>query len=269
MATSSHPDSHWKPLVAPRTRSRTVVAEASGHSYRISLCVPEGPPPEGGFASLVVLDGGALFQSVADAERRLSHRPEATGVTPRVIIGVGHDGDALYHPGQRFRDFTPGPAVADDEANRHETGGADALLAFLMDQLLPLVEQTVSLAPTRRALIGHSLAGYFTLYALIQRPDAFATYGAISPSLWWNPALILEAIAALPRPAPGLYLAAGALEQAPAGAPRADRRMIGALTDLKAATDAAGWTDTALTVFPDENHASVVLPAAQRFLKFA
>ena len=269
MTTSSHLDSQWRPLVAARTRTRTVVAEANGHSYRIHLCVPEGAAPEGGWPSLIVLDGGALFQSVADAERRLSHRPDATGVTPRVIIGVAHDGDTLYHPPQRFRDFTPGPAVADEESNRHETGGAAALLAFLVDELLPLIDRTAPLDPTRRALLGHSLAGYFALHALTARPDAFASLGAISPSLWWNPALILDAIPALPSPVPALYLAAGALEQAAAGSHRSDRRMIGALEDLKAAADSAGWTDTALTIFPDENHASVVLPAAQRFLKFA
>ncbi|MFC7379873.1 alpha/beta hydrolase [Brevundimonas sp. GCM10030266] len=269
MTKTSHPDSAWTPLVAPRTLSRVLVADSNGQSYRISLCVPEGAAPEGGWPSLVVLDGGALFQSVADAERRLSHRPEATGVTPRVIIGVGHDGDALYHPPQRFRDFTPGPAVADDEANRNASGGASALLTFLLDQLLPLIGETVALDPARRALLGHSLAGYFTLYALTTTPGAFSAYGAISPSLWWNPALILDAVAALPRPSSALYLAAGALERDKPGSPRGDRRMIGALEDLKAATDAAGWPDVSLTVFPDENHASVVLPAAQRFLKFA
>ena len=255
--------------MAPRTRTRTVVADSNGQSYGITLCVPEGDAPDGGWPSLVVLDGGALFQSVADAERRLSHRPDATGVTPRVIIGVGHDGESLYHPPQRFRDFTPGPAVADDEANRNANGGGPALLAFLSDQLMPLIGGTVPLNPAKRALLGHSLAGYFTLYALTTRPDAFGVWGAISPSLWWNPTLILDAVPALPAPGPALYLAAGSLEEAAAGSARADRRMIGALNDLKAAADAAGWTDTTLSVFPDENHASVVLPAAQRFLKFA
>lgn len=268
MVRSSHHDSLWAPLVAPRARTRTVRADANGHDYRISVSVPESAPPPEGFASLIVLDGGALFQSVADTERRLAHRVEATGVQPTVVIGVSHDSDALYDSAQRHRDFTPGPAVADEAANRNETGGADAFLTFLIDQVLPLAGELTSLDHARRHLFGHSLAGLFSLYAMATRPDLFASHSAVSPSLWWNPALIRDGLTALAAPAPRLFLSAGALEEPPAGAPKAARRMIGELTELHQVLKTAGRIETDLTIFPDENHGSVVLPAAGRYLRF-
>ncbi|GAA0627530.1 alpha/beta hydrolase-fold protein [Brevundimonas kwangchunensis] len=268
MVRSSHHDSSWAPLVAPRARTRTVRAEANGHDYRISVSVPDSAPPPEGFPSLIVLDGGALFQSVADTERRLAHRAETSGVQPTVVIGVSHDGDALYDGAQRSRDFTPGPAVADKAANRSETGGADAFVTFLIDQVLPLAGELAPLDPTRRHLFGHSLAGLFSLHALATRPGVFATHGAVSPSLWWNPDLIRSGLTALSGPAPRLFLAAGALEDPPAGSPKAARRMIGELTELHQALKTAGRIETGLTIFPDENHGSVVLPAAGRYLRF-
>lgn len=195
----------------------------------------------------------------------MSRRPVATGVQPAVIIGVGHCGEGLYDLAQRHRDFTLGPAVV--ETIPHETGGADRFLAFLIDELLPLVAQIVALDPTRRALVGHSMAGLFTLHALASRPDAFAAYGAISPSLWWDRDGVKRAIADVNNHAPRLFLAAGERERLAPGAVRCDRRMVESIEALAAFT--APLIETALTIFPDEDHGSVVSVATTRFLRFA
>lgn len=260
-------DSEWRPVRLARAETRTVRATSNGRDYRISLSIPDGQAPASGFPSLIVLDGGALFPTVAEAERRLNHRSEATGVTPTVVIGVGHDGDSLYDTAQRRRDFTPGPAVDDEESNVGDTGGADQMLDFLLHQVLPLAGERVRLDPSRRALLGHSLAGYFTLHALVNRPAAFTAYGAISPSIWWNPAHVSEAMTAMTDLSPRLFLAVGELEQALEGSPRGKRRMIEATKDLARVAQATGLAETALRIFPEENHASVVSVAATRFLR--
>lgn len=262
---SSHSDPEWRPLVLDRAMTRTVRAAANDHDYRISLFTPDTPPPEGGFPSMILLDGTALFATVAETVNRLSRRPEATGVQPAVIIGVGHHGEDLYDVAQRHRDFTPGPAAA--EATPHETGGADRFLAFLIDELLPLVAQTAPLDPARRALIGHSLAGLFTLHALAARPPAFAAYGAISPSIWWDRDGVMRAVTSLKDRSPRLFLAAGERERTAAASPRGDRRMIESVEDLAART--APLIHTALHIFPEEDHGSVVSVATTRFLRFA
>lgn len=261
---SSHSDPEWRPLVLDRAMTRTVRAAANGRDYRISVFAPDAAPPPGGFPSLIVLDGSALFATVAETANRLSRRPEATGVQPAVIIGVGHHGEGLYDLAQRHRDFTPGPAAA--EATPHETGGADRFLAFLIDELLPLVAQTVPLDPTRRALVGHSLAGLFTLHALASRPAAFAAYGAISPSIWWDREGVTQAISGLNDRSPLLFLAAGERERTPPGARHSERMMVESVEEL--AVIAAPLIETTLNIFPDEDHGSIVSVAVTRFLRF-
>lgn len=217
---------------------------------------------------MMVLDAGALFATVAETERRLALRTEVTGVEPTVIIGVGHDGDDLYDPVQRHRDFTPGPAANERAMDRYETGGAAQMLDVLTGEVVPLIGGEVALNPIRRSLFGHSLAGYFALYAMTTRPEAFAAYAAISPSIWWDPERLAHGLDTMADATPALFLAAGALEEVAGDSPRAKRRMVGALKDF---SDAAAGRVQRLqcTIFPSENHASVVGVAATAFLRFA
>ena len=41
-------------------------------------------------------------------------------------------------------------------------------------------------------LIGHSFGGLFAIHALIERPDSFDAYIAISPSLWWADGVVVD-----------------------------------------------------------------------------
>jgi len=43
-----------------------------------------------------------------------------------------------------------------------------------------------------RTFIGHSLGGFFVVYTLLNKPDLFSNYIAISPSLWWDENSILD-----------------------------------------------------------------------------
>lgn len=95
-----------------------------------------------------------------------SAQPDATDA-PRIVPTTGQRTDAACPP---------------DAA---QGGGAD-FLDFLLQTLRPQLQQRLPLAPTRQALAGHSLGGLFTLYALRSRPDAFQTFIASSPSVWWG-----------------------------------------------------------------------------------
>lgn len=267
MTTLSQTDSAWHPVTVARATGTVVTARANGQSYRISLSVPTGTPPSGGYPCVVVLDGAALFATVAETERRLSNRPEVTGVEPTVIISVGHDSDGLYETGQRHRDYTPGPST-DPSVGGHAVGGAESFLGFLLKELLPLIGERVTLDASRRALLGHSMAGYFVLDTLVHHPSAFASYGSISPSVWWDPARIEEGLKSLTDYTPRLFLAVGELEQPREVSRRALRRMVDSVQQVAGTAEAAGLAEVVCLTLPDENHASVVAPAATRFLQF-
>ncbi len=70
-------------------------------------------------------------------------------------------------------------------------GGADNFLRFINEELIPHVEKTYRTAPFR-TLIGHSFGGLFAIHALVESPDTFDAYIAISPSLQWDDGELVE-----------------------------------------------------------------------------
>lgn len=181
----------WTPFRPGRWRERLIV-EPDGRRYRLAVASPDAPPPEAGYPSLLVLDGAQHFAAAAGAAQALARRPEKTGVPPMVVFGLFHDaaGDG-FDPDARFRDFTDGPGPT-GEAEGRPCGGAEALRRTLETRVLPLMAGFAMLDDARRALFGHSLGGLFVLETMRRRPGLFARWIAISPSLWWTPALTGE-----------------------------------------------------------------------------
>ncbi|HSB10097.1 MAG TPA: redoxin domain-containing protein [Blastocatellia bacterium] len=70
-------------------------------------------------------------------------------------------------------------------------GGEENFLAFLADELIPLIEQRYRTQPLR-ILIGHSQGGTFAHYALTARPKVFQWYLPMDAPLFRNAHLILE-----------------------------------------------------------------------------
>lgn len=272
------------PVTLPGTQSRTLRAAANGCTYRISLWVPPGPAPAGGFPAICVLDANALFGTFVEALRRSSRRPDATGIDARIVIGIAHDGDELFANAQRQRDFTLGPAAGSTaQADDHKAfGGAPAFLGFIVDELLPALRRELPLNPARTALFGHSLAGQFVLQALAARPRAFSHWAAISPSIWWDEAPLHQRLAAaLPGSGARAFLAVGEWEgelppwqrDHPAAqqtaARRAQRRMVERARTLAGALgEWLGEGHVLFRLFPEEDHASVLMIATQRVLRW-
>jgi predicted alpha/beta superfamily hydrolase len=240
---------------------------------------------------LILLDSFCTFGTAVDAVGVRSIMGE---LEPAVVVGVGYPVTVVEEVGMRTRDLTPsasaGPGVPVfiDAMLGSERGGADAFLAFLLDELVPEICRRVTKAsPTRRALFGHSLAGLFVAHALTTRPEAFETFAANSPSLWWNDfevARRLDGLGVLLQArgvAPRVLVGAGGREQEVPEAlpPGLDPqeigdyirrcRMVDAAGDFAAGLKAAGLTDVQTVVFADETHGSVVPAAVGRAVTFA
>lgn len=272
----------WPAATLPGTQVRRLRASANGHDYRISIWLPPGDPPAGGFPAIYVLDANALFATFVEGVRRSSRRPDATGIVPTAVIGIAHEGDALYAEASRRRDFTAGPPADEPAPAAGAVGGAPAFLSFLTDELAPALRAELPLNATRQTLFGHSLAGHFVLQALAARPEAFRTWAAISPSIWWDEAGLRARLAtALPSASrPRLFMAVGQYEgevppwqrQQPGYeqlvARRAKRQMVGSAEALAAELDRRfGEGEFTFRVFPEEDHASILMIAGQRTLR--
>ena len=168
------------------------------------------PPGARGVASpvIVLLDGedyhfwltAAAVRILVDVERM----PTA------LVVAVPTTAD-------RTRDLTP-PIVSDSALRRRlppTAGGADRMLQFLADELLPEVERNYRTAPFR-VLIGWSLGGLVAAYALLARPEVFQAYIAISPAMWWDHERLTDSLVARlarePRPRGWFYATIGGLE---------------------------------------------------------
>ncbi|QDT52632.1 Ferri-bacillibactin esterase BesA [Caulifigura coniformis] len=174
----------------PRTNDLALRSKA-GRDYRLLISSPEGEPPEAGFPVLYVLDANSCFGTVVEAQRLQVRRGQTTGITPAVIVGIGYPGDGPFDPGRRTYDLTtPGEAGKlprrPDGSPWPASGGADEFLDFIENEVKPLVESRVQIDRSRQAIFGHSFGGLFVLHAMFNRPEAFHSYIAASPSVWWN-----------------------------------------------------------------------------------
>ena len=256
-------------------RSHVLEAQAVRGCYRLDLAVPDGAPPADGWPAVLLLDANGAFATCAEAARRMGRRPDATGAVPLVVIGVSAmETDGA--PAQRRRDFTT------PVAGHAESGGAAVFLRFLDGEVLPLVARYVPLDRARCTLFGHSLAGYFALFALSARPQLFRGYAAISPSIWWDRETLFAGLARLSASDRRVMLLMGAWEDrlppwqlAHPGvdevrARRAGRRLLGNVRDAAALLRRVlGQEQVHFRLLDDEDHASIVSAAVPRLLRLA
>jgi predicted alpha/beta superfamily hydrolase len=159
---------------------------ATGEVYRIFVSYPgEGTPPEDGYPVLYVLDGNASFAGFAEA-RRLQ---EYSDIGQSIIVGVGYPTDDAYDA-RRLNDYTaplldPPPRQWRSLA-QYKSGGRRQFLDFMTGPLRTEINRRFHTDPDRHSLFGHSLGGLFALYALYERPHAFHSIVAASPSMEWN-----------------------------------------------------------------------------------
>lgn len=285
---SDAPGSRTSPAVElPGTQVRRLRAASNRQNYRISIWVPPGEAPDGGFPAIYVLDANALFGTFVEGIRRSSRRPDATGVVPTAVIGIAQEeadgSQPLYAEALRRRDFTAGPPADEAPPPAGTVGGAHAFLSFLVDELAPALRAELSLNRARQTLFGHSLAGQFVLQALAARPEAFRHWAAISPSIWWDEAELRARLSsALPHASrPRLFMAVGEYEgEVPPWqrtqpgyeqlvARRAKRQMVASAQALAAELGPRfGEGEFTFRVFPEEDHASILMIAAQRVMRF-
>jgi predicted alpha/beta superfamily hydrolase len=124
---------------------------------------------------LYMLDGADNFVHVSGIVHFLS----SVGHIPQMIL-------VAIPNTQRTRDLTP---THTDEFQR--SGGGEAFLNFIDDELIPYIDSNYRTHPYR-IIAGHSLAGLFVTYVLLDRPELFGGYIAISPTLGWDNGFILD-----------------------------------------------------------------------------
>lgn len=144
------------------------------------------------------------------------HYSEVNMLPEAVLIGIGYK-NIFELDSLRNRDLTFPTAMAKYEMPI--SGGAQKFQNFIQTDLFKYVETNYPVDTSKRVLMGHSLSGYFTLFAmhqnLLHKNNAFLAYIAASPSLHYNDYYLLKELDKFEMPkqtAPKVFVAYGGLE---------------------------------------------------------
>lgn len=127
------------------------------------------------------LDGNAFFPRLLNI---VAEDLSAFSALP-FIVGIGHHSDLAFDRTLRTMDYLP--KVEGDLAEQFRgSGGDEAFLAFILEQVKPFVKKRVGRIAQTEAIFGHSFGGIFVLNALFRAQNAFSYFIIASPSLWWG-----------------------------------------------------------------------------------
>ena len=138
-----------------------------------------------------LLDGDAHFYSVVGMIRQLSSVNGNTVCPKMIVVGIPNT--------NRTRDLTPTKPSSEqpfvDSAMIAVSGGGEAFLSFMNDELFPYIDANYPTLPYRM-LIGHSFGGLTAMNAYTHHPEMFNAYVSIDPSMWWDDRKLLDQIMA-------------------------------------------------------------------------
>jgi hypothetical protein len=183
---------NFPPVTIRDSELRSLKSRSLGKEYKILVALPAGyADSKETYPVLYVLDANVCFGTIAEIVRFLAANRKmfSIEVPDTIVIGIGYPLDPAkpseYYAGwfsARSKDLTP----TEDPAENYPSGGANDFMAFIRDELKPLINSNYRANPEDNTIYGVSFGGLFALYVLFHRPDTFNRYIILSPSLWWD-----------------------------------------------------------------------------------
>jgi enterochelin esterase-like enzyme len=165
----------------------------------VDIWLPDGLDPEARYPVIYMHDGQMLFDAdqtwngqAWEVDAVLGQAVNAGVLPPAVVVGIHNSGANRwgdYFPAAVWRAlpkaFVEGMASGVETPVRyHAPAGmrADAYLKFIVEELMPAVRQAfpVDGAPERTAIMGSSMGGLISLYALCEYPEIFGRAACLS-----------------------------------------------------------------------------------------
>jgi uncharacterized protein len=187
---------HLEPATVPGAVQFDLPSQATGRTYRIYVLKPMSPPPAAGYPVVFLTDGDLSFGPAATRARL---EGLAMDLRPSLIVAIAYASpERTAWMKLRTGDLTPTAAQKseNDPVDVAGSGNADRFYRFITEELRPALAAVAPTDPTDQTLYGHSLGGLFALHVLFTHPDAFRTFVASSPSIWWDHRSVLKEEAA-------------------------------------------------------------------------
>ena len=164
---------------------------------------------------IYLLDGNAYFDPVTNSVDSYIKKKKIS-VDP-IVVGIGYE-NAYVMDSLRNRDYTFPDALPSDSFKISRQG--DKFYNFIKTKMLSYIDSAYRTDKSNRTIMGHSLGGYFVLYALNKNLSdtlVFNNFIAASPSIYYHDNYLANEISSSPTNQRNienikLYLTIGELE---------------------------------------------------------
>lgn len=175
---------HRAPLVLGETVQ--VYSQALGEARKLNVYLPSGYEMDSlkNLPIIYLLDGSKDEDFIHIAGLlQFANYPWVNDAPRAILVGIENV--------DRKRDFTFPTKNEEDKKDFPTTGGSEAFIKFIEQELKPFVREQYSKNDTT-VIIGQSLGGLLATEVLFKKPHLFSHYMIISPSLWWNDESLLS-----------------------------------------------------------------------------
>lgn len=199
LATPAMADAAAVPQVASGRIERLLLESPRIGQRTVDVWLPDGYPAKAPYAVLYMQDGQMLFDAGITWNKQEWRADEVAGalmaegkVRPFIIVGVHNGGPsrhAEYFPQKPFQslpdDFRRNLLAMNRNPQQVLFDGdvlSDAYLGFLVEELKPHIDARFATSPAMAdtAILGSSMGGLISLYAISEYPDVFGAAAALS-----------------------------------------------------------------------------------------
>lgn len=165
----------YPPVTIKGSEIRSLKSKETGRNYDLYIRVPSDMSGAKKYPVLYLLDGQWDFKLLDSIHGGLFYDKY---IPEMVIVGITYSGENPDYGLLRGKDYTPA-------ADQRIAGSGDGakFLKFLKNEIVPFVEKEYHGDSSKRVLMGSSLGGQFTLYAMFEDPNFFYGYVSGAPAV--------------------------------------------------------------------------------------
>lgn len=167
-----------------QAHQRTFRSEIVSQEYRLLVSLPRDyENSTKSYPVIYLLDAQWDFTTLVSLYGQLNFDGD---IPELIIVGITWGGEKPNQSQLRIRDFSPTRVEAFPGS-----GGGEKFLDFFKTELIPFIAKEYR-SSDQRILMGSSLGGLFTMYALFKEPTLFNAYLATAVAAYWDDEVLLE-----------------------------------------------------------------------------
>lgn len=176
----------------------TLKSDFSNESFNFFVRLPKNysKTNKQTYPVIYLLDGNAYFDQVSNSVDS-NIKKKKVSIDP-IVVGIGYE-NAYVMDSLRNRDYTFPDALPADSFKI--SGRGDKFYNFIKTKLVTYIDSAYRTDKSNRTIMGHSLGGYFVLYALNQNLSdslVFNNFIAASPSIYYHDNYLAKEISSSP-----------------------------------------------------------------------